>query len=131
MKEAFEITILLKTSPSKIYEAWLDSALHSKMTGGKAECSSAIGSPFTAWDGYISGINKELKPYQEIVQSWRTVEFTKNDEDSYVKIVLTALENETELRLIHTNIPEGKTQYKQGWITHYFEPMKSYFENQG
>jgi hypothetical protein len=32
-----------------------------------------------------------------------------------------------ELTLIHTNIPEAQTQYKQGWIDNYFTPMKNYF----
>ena len=87
------------------------------------------GNSFTAWDGYIWGKNIELKPNKEIVQSWRTSQFNENDEDSNLKIQLRELKNGTELTLVHSNIPEGETHYKEGWIEHYFEPMKNYFED--
>jgi hypothetical protein len=32
------------------------------------------------------------------------------------------------LTLIHNNIPKGQSDYEQGWINHYFEPMKTYFK---
>ena len=98
------------------------------MTGGEAECGKNIGDTFTAWDRYIDGENLELKENEEIIQSWRTSEFDKNDEDSRLIIRLKEIKNGTELILIHSNIPEGQTQYKQGWEDHYFTPMKNYFK---
>ncbi len=129
MKESLELIETFNVKPSEIYEAWLDSAIHSKMTGGEAECGKNIGDSFTIWDGYIKGINIDLKPNEEIIQSWRTSEFDENDEDSKLIIVLKVVKDGTELTLRHSNIPEGQTQYKQGWKDHYFTPMKSYFEN--
>jgi activator of HSP90 ATPase len=98
------------------------------MTGGEAEINSKVGSPFIAWDGYITGTNIELKSNQKIVQNWRTSEFNKNDESSILTITLKEVENGTELTLNHKNIPEGQTQYKNGWVENYFQPMKNYFE---
>ncbi len=129
MKESIELKEIFKASASEIYTAWLDSDLHSKMTGGQAECSNKIGGTFTAWDGYIEGKNLDLSENKEIIQSWRTSEFDENDEDSKLIIRLKEVNGGTELTLIHSNIPVGQTQYKQGWIEHYFTPMKSYFEN--
>lgn len=128
MKESFELQIILPVQPVEIYEAWLDSSLHSKMTGGNAECSNKIDDPFTAWDGYISGKNLDLKPNKEIIQSWRTTEFSDEDEDSQLKIILNEVEVGTEITLIHSNIPAGQTQYEQGWKDHYFEPMVDFFK---
>lgn len=128
MKESLELKETFSANPSKIYEAWLDSTLHTKMTGGLAVCSKNIGDSFTTWDGYIEGKNIELKLNEKIIQSWRTSEFDKNDEDSRLIIRLNALQNGTEFIIEHSNIPEGQTQYKQGWKDHYFTPMKSYFE---
>ncbi len=128
MKESITLKTTIKASPQEIYNAWLDSRLHSKMTGGLAKCSNEIGDSFTAWDGYITGKNIKLNPYQEIVQSWRTSEFNDNDEDSHLRILLKDLNGATEITLIHTNIPEGQTQYEEGWKVHYFEPMRKYFE---
>jgi hypothetical protein len=36
-------------------------------------------------------------------------------------------ETGTRLTLKHTNLPDHGMQYKDGWVEHYFEPMKAYF----
>ncbi len=113
--------------PEVIYRAWLSSEGHSQMTGGEASCTDKEGDAFTAWDGYIWGANLELTPYSEIHQTWRTTEFADGDEDSHLVIKLEPENSGTRLMLIHINIPEGQTQYEQGWIDHYFTPMKEYF----
>lgn len=127
MKESFELKAEFSVEPNVIYSAWLDSEEHSKMTGGKAQCTDREGDSFSAWDGYISGKNLSLKENREIVQSWRTAQFDEKDEDSHLVIRFKKTEKGTEITLIHTNIPEGQTQYKQGWQDHYFTPMKQYF----
>lgn len=129
MKESLKLKEIFSANPSKIYEAWLDSDLHTKMTGGLALCSKNIGDSFTTWDGYIEGKNIELEINKKIIQSWRTSEFDKNDEDSRLTIRLNELKNGTELIIEHSNIPEGQTQYKQGWKDNYLTPMKNYFES--
>jgi|GWRWMinimDraft_12_1066020.scaffolds.fasta_scaffold06962_2 activator of HSP90 ATPase len=129
MKVSFEIIEKFNVSPEVIFEAWLNSKLHSEMTGGNAFCSSEIGGTFSTWDGYITGTNISLKKNQEIVQTWRTTEFKEGDEDSILTIQLKELKNGTEFKLIHTKIPEGQTQYKIGWKEYYFEPMRNYFHS--
>ena len=128
MKESIEITVVFNATPAEIYDAWLDSTLHTKMTGGLAVCSKNVGDSFTTWDGYIEGKNIELKLNESIIQSWRTSEFEQVDEDSRLSIQLNEIKDGTELVLEHSNIPMGQSQYKQGWVDHYFTPMKSYFE---
>ena len=56
----FEVRTLLAVSPERLYQAWLDSGEHSRMTGGVANVSSETGAEFDAWDGYIQGRNLEL-----------------------------------------------------------------------
>lgn len=129
MKESIVLKETFKTNPTELYNAWLDSDIHSEMTGGDASCSAEIGASFSAWDGYITGHNVELIQDQKIVQKWRTSEFEEADEDSLLTIELNHLtDGRTELTLTHTNIPEGQTQYLEGWTDHYFIPMQSYFE---
>tara|TARA_B100000809_G_scaffold246314_1_gene274169 strand:+ start:1124 stop:1261 length:138 start_codon:yes stop_codon:yes gene_type:complete len=36
-------------------------------------------------------------------------------------------EARTRLTLKHTNLPDHGMQYKDGWVEHYFEPMKTHF----
>ena len=128
MKETIELIEIFNTTPDAIYDAWLDSTKHSIMTGGEAECGNNIGDEFSAWDQYISGTNTNLTINEEIIQNWRTTEFKENDEDSKLIIKLKKIKEGTQLTLIHTNIPEGQTQYKKGWEEHYFSPMREYFK---
>ena len=123
----FTLKTIIDTTPEQIYKAWLSSEGHSEMTGGVAIISDKIGDTFTAWDGYIEGKNIELEPFKRIFQSWRTTQFEQEEEDSLVEILLNENNGQTELTLIHTNVPESGEHYIKGWDNHYFQPMKKYF----
>lgn len=129
MKVAFQIEAFFPVKPEEIYRAWLDSKLHGAMTGGEAFCSNKEGAEFSAWYGYITGSNQKLTLNTEIVQQWRTTEFKDTDEDSLINLTLQEVPKGTKITLVHTNIPEGQPDYKQGWVDYYFTPMKAYFVN--
>ena len=127
MAKEFIVTALLPATPHEIYQAWLSSDGHSKMTGSSATISPDIGGEFSAWDGYIMGRNLELEKDKRIVQSWRTTEFNADEPDSHIEITLQAVGNQTKLTLRHTELPPHGGQYEQGWVESYFDPMKDYF----
>jgi uncharacterized protein YndB with AHSA1/START domain len=128
MSYDFTLTALIPATPQAIYDAWLDSSGHTRMTGGEAQMSAEAGGSFTAWDGYISGRNLELIPHTRIVQSWRTTRFTEQHPDSKITVTLASATGGTILTLTHSNVPDGQTSYEEGgWQTHYFEPMQKYF----
>jgi activator of HSP90 ATPase len=124
----FTLKATFSTSAKKMYKSWLSTQGHTKMTGGAAFVSDQIGDTFTAWDGYIRGKNVVLEPYSRIVQSWRSSNFKENEEDSQIELILNEVNGETELTLIHSNVPDGGEHYMEGWDEHYFQPMKNYFE---
>lgn len=125
----FTLKTSFSVSAKKIYKAWLSTQGHTKMTQGEAFTSDKVGDTFTAWDGYISGKNIALVPYTKIVQSWRSLQFEENEEDSQIEIRLHEHDGETSLTLTHSNVPESGEHYKKGWEEHYFQPMKAYFQN--
>lgn len=126
--ESFEIWTVVPASPEAIYEAWLDAVAHSAFTGEPATTEAAVGGRFTAFGDYIEGTNRELEPGRRIVQSWRTTEFSDDDPDSLLEVLLEPLDEGTRLVLRHSNVPEGQgKQYEGGWQEHYFEPLKEYF----
>jgi activator of HSP90 ATPase len=127
MAKSFQVSAVIPASPAQIYAAWLDSKQHGKMTGSKARASAKVGEAFTAWDGYISGTNLELKANKRIVQAWRTVEFTDDEEDLRLEIDLEAVKGGSKVTIKHSRLPAHGEQYKQGWVDNYFEPMKKYF----
>jgi uncharacterized protein YndB with AHSA1/START domain len=125
--ESITLWEVFPASPREIYDAWLSSA-HGKMVGSTATVDPRVGGAFTAWDGYIRGTTLELEPYRRIVQAWRTTEFAAASPDSRLELMLEQVEGGTRLTIRHTEIPEGKSaSLEQGWIDHYFRPMKEYF----
>ena len=126
----FKLTCALPASPAAVYEAWLDSAAHSAMTGAAAVLGKCVGDPYSAWDGYIVGATLALTPGERIVQSWRTTEFDATDPDSRIVVELEPTRTGTRLTLTHSGVPDGQTTYQNGgWRDFYFAPMKAYFED--
>jgi uncharacterized protein YndB with AHSA1/START domain len=124
----FEQSTILPATPNAVYDAWMSSAGHSAMTGGEAVIDPRVGGEFTAWDGYIAGRTLELDPQRLIRQSWRTTEFSPENVDSQIEVVLEPVSEGTLLRLRHTDVPADHLSYeKDGWSSNYFEPMKAYF----
>jgi activator of HSP90 ATPase len=124
----FTLTTTIKATAKQIYKSWLSTQGHTKMTGGVAFVSDKVGDSFKVWDGYITGKNITLEPYNRIVQSWRSTNFKGDEPDSQIEVLLSENENETILTLKHTNVPESGEHYIKGWEEHYFTPMKQYFE---
>ena len=128
--EKITVSGIIPSSPEKIYNAWLSSAGHSAFTGSPAKINAKEGGVFTAWDGYITGSNLELKPFGRIVQSWRTTEFPPGSEDSRLEILIVETGGGAKITLKHSNIPDGQgEEYRQGWIDYYLEPLKEYFKS--
>jgi activator of HSP90 ATPase len=128
MPFSFTLTDVIPATPQQIYDAWLDSRGHTKMTGSAAKAKPVEGAAFSAWGGYIKGKNLILQPGHRIVQSWRTTKFARKDPDSQIEVLLEAAAGGTNLTLHHTNVPDGHAGYQDGgWQEHYFEPMKRYF----
>jgi uncharacterized protein YndB with AHSA1/START domain len=128
MALSFTVSDVMPASKEAVYNAWLDSEKHAKMTNTAAAIGSTeVGGSFMAHDGYISGKNKELVPYSKIVQSWRSAEFKDGEGDSIIEVTLEDKDGGTLVTLTHSNLPADGGHYESGWRTHYFEPMKAYF----
>ena len=128
MPFSFTLTDIIPATPQQIYDAWLDSRGHTKMTGSAARAKPVEGATFSAWGGYIKGKNLTLEPGRRIVQSWRTTKFAQQDQASQIEVLLEPVPEGTRLTLHHTNVPDGHAGYQDGgWQQHYFEPMKQYF----
>jgi uncharacterized protein YndB with AHSA1/START domain len=126
--EFIRLSSPLPASSSRVYDAWLDGAEHSLMTGGQATVEAKIGGRHTAWDGYIEGEILELEPGRRIVQTWRSSEFPAGHPHSLLEIRFRDTPAGCEVLLAHSDIPEGQGErYEAGWHEHYFIPMTRYF----
>jgi len=124
----FTVSDLIPAPPQAVYDAWLDSASHSAMTGGSpAKASPEVGGEFSAWDGYLWGRNLALEPGRRILQSWRTTEFEKSDPDSLLEVLFEDAEGGTRITIHHSNLSDAGEKYREGWVDAYLDPMKAYF----
>jgi uncharacterized protein YndB with AHSA1/START domain len=129
MPENFTLSHVIPSTPQRIFEAWLSSSEHSKMTGAAATID---GDHFTAWDGYIAGKTLEATPHSRLVQTWRTNEFPEGAADAKLVVGFAPVDGGTKVTVELTNIPEGQREgYQAGWNDFYFTPMTQYFGTAG
>ena len=121
-------SVTIKANPHEVYEALMDSRKHSKFTDGKASISRKVGGKFTAYDGYIEGVNLELVPDRKIVQSWRGSDWPEGHY-SRATFSLKQVEGGTRLSFIQTGVPDEQyDSISQGWQDFYWKPMKDMLE---
>jgi uncharacterized protein YndB with AHSA1/START domain len=126
--ESIHVSALIPASPATVYDAWLSSEQHAKMTGGAAAIEPRVGGAHSAWDGYITGTTLELYPGRRVVQSWRSSDFPADSGDSRITVTFEGEGGQTRITIAHTDIPEGQgADYQSGWDAHYFQPMIAYF----
>ena len=128
MSLEFTVTAEIPASAEAIYDAWLDSESHAAMTAAdSAIANKEVGAIHQAHGNYISGKNLELVANEKIVQSWRTTEFSADEEDSLIEVTFEQNDGNTTVTLKHSQLPDNGGHYEQGWKDHYFIPMEAYF----
>lgn len=121
---------VIPAPPDKVYQALVQARLHAAFTGAAATGAARVGGKFTAWDGYIMGVHRELVPDQRIVQDWWTTEWPEGAQPSKLEWTLAPAKGGTALTMRHTGVPaEQADSLRQGWIDFYWEPLKAWFAN--
>ena len=122
-------TVNFKASPHEIYEMLMDSEKHSKFSGAKAVISRDVNGAFTAYDGFIEGVNIELVPDKKIVQKWRGSDWAEGHY-SVATFELKDVDGSTELTFTQTDVPEEHYDHiSKGWYEHYWDKIKKALEN--
>ncbi len=125
MKKTIRQSVTLKASPRTVYELLMSSRKHAKFTGAAARIGRKVGGRFTAYDGYITGRNLELRPARKIVQSWHATNWPEGL-DSTVTFALKPVKSGTRLTFTHRGVPAKEwSSLKKGWIEFYWKKMKA------
>jgi uncharacterized protein YndB with AHSA1/START domain len=123
-------TVIIPASPKEVYDAYVDPKLHSEFTQAKATGKPAVGSKFTAWDGYIQGKFKELEDGKRVVQEWMTVDWEEGYGASKLELCFKAVPAGTEIIMVHSDVPKAQEEeLAEGWVESYWDPLKEYFAN--
>jgi activator of HSP90 ATPase len=125
-----EQEVMIKCSPHDIYEAFMDSKIHSKFTESKAVISRDIGGKYSIFEGSLNGKNVELIPDKKIVQTWRSEgENWPKGYYSTITLILEPVDEGTMIKFTHIDIPEGAYEsVKKGWNEYYWEPLRELLE---
>ncbi len=128
-KKSIEQKIHINATPHEIYEIFMDSKKHSKLTESEAVISRKVGGKFSVWEGAISGKNVELVEDKKIVQTWKSdgEDWAKNPY-STITVILESDDRGTVINFTHEDIPESAFKnVKEGWKTYYWDPLKEMF----
>jgi len=121
-------TAVVPAAPDDVYNAFVNSRKHAAFTQSPATGTARVGCAFTAWDGYISGVHRELIKGRRIVQDWRTTEWPAGAPPSRLTLTFTKVKGGTAVKLVHSKVPaEQADSYRQGWKDFYWSPLEAYF----
>ncbi len=128
----FELSILLPVPPARIYSAWLCSPELGFLLGDPATVDPVPGGRFLARGGQVEGHIFDLKPYRQIVQTWRTPDLLPRCADSIVALLLETFGGGyARLTVEHVQIPEHLVAaYERAWRKDYLDSMWRYFREQ-
>lgn len=127
-----EQTVQFQATPQQVYQAIMDSALHSEFTQSESQIGENVGDKYSAYDGYIEGTILELQKDKLIRKSWMAYEDGwPEGHFSEITFRLSEKDGGTEMKFTHDGVPSDKLEsFRSGWIEHYWEPMKALFEKQ-
>jgi activator of HSP90 ATPase len=122
--------VKFKADPKTVYQLLADSKKHSQVTGHKAVIGKKAGDKFSAYGGYIKGINVDMVPGKRIVQAWRGSDFPNGIYSMATFLLSATKDGGTELVLIHRGVPADLIpQIEKGWREYYWNKMKEYLSN--
>lgn len=124
--KTFTTRIKIKAEPSDVYAAFTNPFTIELWSGYPATMPTLIGEEFSMLDGDIVGRVLELVPDSKIVQEWY---FGEQDQPSIVTIKIFASGPNSQVDLLHTNIPEvSYDEMVEGWGNYFLGGVKEFLE---
>ena len=128
MSKTIKHTIKFKSSPKVLYDALLNAGKHKAFTRQAATVNNKIGKTFSAYSGFISGMNLDLAKNKRIVQAWRCADFPVGH---YSIVSYEFRKTGTGTTLVFTQEAVPDKSYKhlnKGWYRSYWLPLKEKYE---
>ena len=119
-------TYSINATAKEVYVALIDEDLIEQWSGTEAVMDIKPNGLFSLWGGSIHGVNLEVSP-TKIVQDWKEDTW---DDFSKCTFTITQKGEETELHLLHEDIPESSVKsIDGGWDDYYLGPLKELLES--
>ena len=121
----------LPAPPDRLFDRYLDPAVHAAFTGARVTISPKVGAQFRAFDKALTGRILHLVPKRLIVQSWRASHWGAEDLDSTLVLAFYPDEEGGRIELAHVNVAEHDfAGVSQGWEKYYWTPWRKYLRKQ-
>lgn len=119
-----ELATDLFVKPALVFDTWLDAHKHSMLTQAPAFIDPRVGGEYRLWGGSIFGEFVYLDRPRVIAQTWRTVDFTPQMEDTRLELRFEERVNGTHLVVTHGHIPQHMARmFREAWTQYYFPRM--------
>jgi activator of HSP90 ATPase len=120
--------VTLHATPTRVFEALMDSKKHASFTKAPAEISRKVGGKFTAYGPYIEGINVQLIKGKRIVQAWRGNDWPKGVYSIATFELSGELGGKTKLVFSQSGVPTKHVKgIEKGWKDFYWDKLKGHF----
>lgn len=127
MRTVIKQSVELPARPETLFDMYMTSKSHAAFTGEPAKIGKKPGSPFTAFDGTLSGTLLAVVPKRLIVQTWRSSMFRTTDPDSTLYLSFSRTPKGGRIDLVHLDVPEHDYDgVNIGWRKYYWTPWRRY-----
>lgn len=119
--------IITGATPSQVFEVLMDEEQHAVLTGGEAKIVRRVGGTFTTFDGWATGVSRELVSDKKIVQTWRAEDWPAGTV-STCTYTLSAVPKGAKIVFRQTDVPKAfVATVSKGWHQYYWRPMQKMF----
>lgn len=109
-----------------VWSALVDPKQIEKWSGAPAIMSDKVGDEFKLWGGDMHGTNTKVVVNERLEQDWYGGDWKKA---SKVAFELEKIEDKTNLKLTHTELPEEEVDnFSHGWDEYYLNAIKDLIE---
>jgi len=116
----------LDAPPGEIFEMLMNTRRHARFTGESARIGRRVGASFSAYGGYITGVNVEIVPNRRIVQAWRGTDWPKGAYSIVTFELAPLARRRTRLTFTQHGVPRRQRRsIERGWKDFYWDPMKA------
>jgi activator of HSP90 ATPase len=131
MRSIISQSVVLPAPASLLFDMYMDASQHAAFTGHPVIIGEQSGAEFRAFDDMLTGkILMVIRP-RLIVQSWRSLNFHRDDPDSTLILLFEEQGEEGRIDLVHLDVPESDYDgVSEGWEKFYWTPWRDYLNAQ-
>ena len=121
------LAALLPAPADRLFDMYLDPQAHAAFTGAPVEIGPLPGTPFSAFDGMLSGTMLHVEPKRLIVQTWRSANWPADAIDAVLTLSFWSTGDAARIELVHVNVPdEDFAGVSHGWEKYYWNPWRAH-----